>query len=106
MNFKWIPHQLTASLRAERVQKAKALLKFLKKAPSSTLNSVYTEDETWAYYDNPPKSMRILNRINLPTVFRPNIGAKKSMIAVFWSRSGIASITQLPKLKRFIRNFF
>ena len=106
MNFKWIPHQLTASLRAERVQKAKALLKFLKKAPSSTLNSVFTEDETWIYYDNPRTSMRILNGSTPPTFSRRTIAAKKSMIAVFWSRNGIASITQLPKGQKFNRDFF
>ena len=77
VNFKWIPHQLTASLRAERVQKAKALLKFLKTASLPTLNSIYTEDETWIYYDNPRTSMWILNGSTPPTVSRRTIAAKK-----------------------------
>ena len=106
VNFKWVPHQLTASLRAERVRVATELLKFLKKASPSTLQSVYTEDETWIYYENPRTSMWILNGSTPPTVSRRNIGAKKCMIAVFWSRLGIASITMLPKGQKFNRDFF
>lgn len=78
------------------MEKAKTLLEFLKNASQFTLNHVYTEDETWIYYDNPRKSMWILNGSTPQTVSRRTIGAKKSMIAVFWSRKGITSITQLP----------
>ena len=61
INFKWIPHELTPQLRAERVSKAKELLAFMEKAPNAILNHIYTEDETWIYYDNPRTSMWILN---------------------------------------------
>ena len=50
--------------------------------------------------------MWILNGSPPPTVSKRNIGAKKSMIAVFWSRNGIASITQLPDDQTFDQKFF
>ena len=106
VNFKWIPHQLTPELRAQRVKIAGELLDFFKGADERTLNSVYTEDETWIYYDNPRTSMWILNGKPTPTIERRNIQSKKLMIAVFWTRKGIKSIVPLSKGKTFNREFF
>ena len=106
VNFEWIPHQLTPALRAQRVATAEKLLEFFDNASEATLNRVYTEDETWIYFDNPRTSMWVLNGSPKPTKPRQNIASKKCMIAVFWSRKGIASITKLPEDKTFNREFF
>lgn len=106
MNCRWIPHQLTESLRQIRVETAKEMLSFFENASDRDLNNLYTEDETWIYFDNPHKSMWVLNSDPPLTFPKPNIASKKVMIAVFWSRNGILSITPCLHGKSFDRKFF
>lgn len=73
---------------------------------SKQLNRVLTEDETWIYQYNSRSSMWLENGITAPTRQKTTIGFKKSMIAVTWSRSGIKSITMLPKGQKFTKEFF
>ena len=106
VNFKWVPHKLTPEIRAQRVEKARTLLEFLCRANSTTLNSIYTEDETWIYYDNPRTSMWVLNGKDRPTIAKRTIQSKKLMIAVFCTRNGIKAVVSLPEGEKFTKEFF
>ena len=106
LNCRWIPHQLTEGLRQIRVETARKMLDFLENASDYDLNNLYTEDETWIYFDNSHKSMWI-SYSDPPMLFvRPKIASKKVMIAVFWSRNGILTITTRGRGQAFDRNFF
>ena len=106
LNCRWIAHQLTEGLRQIRVETARKMLDFLENASDYDLNNLYTENETWIYFDNPHKSMWISDS-DLPMPFvRPKIASKKVMIAVFWSRNGILSIIPRGRGQIFDRNFF
>lgn len=106
VNFKWIPHQLTDSLRRRRVETAKEMLQVLENRSPQFLRKVYTEDETWIYFDNPRRSMWVLNGDQIPTCPKQTIASKKVMIAVTWSPAGILSITPLRHDQTFDRDFF
>ena len=106
LNCRWIPHQLTECLHQIRVETARKMLDFLENASDYDLNNLYTEDETWIYFDNPHKSMRISDSDPPMPFVRPKIASKKVMIAVFWSRNGIPSIIPRYRGQVFDRNFF
>ena len=106
VNFKQIPYRLTPQIRTKRIEKSLNLYNILKNFTPKLLNRVFTEDETWIYYNNPRRSMWIDNGSKVPQTPKNNISAKKVMIAVIWSRSGIKSITMLPQKTPFNKDFF
>ena len=106
VNFKWIPYQLTDEIRQKRVEIATELFNFLTACTGDKLNKVLTQDETWIYFENPRLSMWIDSSSEIPQIPKRTIGAKKVMVSVIWSRTGIKSITVLPKNAKFNKQFF
>ena len=106
INLKWIPHVLTDEIKKKRVAIAKTMLDFLSHASENALNSIYTEDETWIYFENSHKSMWLLQGSEIPTIPNHAIGSKKAMIAVVWSRTDLKSITMLGPNEKFNKQFF
>ena len=104
VNLKWIPHQLTDALKSDRVAKARKMLEILKMP--RRWGNIYTGDETWVYLRNPRHSMWILSGSQCPTRERTTIGAKKIMVTVIWSPTGMKSIVRLPSGQRFTKKFF
>lgn len=51
---------MTEEIRKNRVEIATKMLVFLSNASENVLNNVYTEDETWIYFQNSHKSMWLL----------------------------------------------
>ena len=106
VNFKWIPHILTEEIRKNRVEIATKMYDLLSNASENVLNNIYTEDETWIYFQNSHKSMWLLQGVQIPTVSKHVIGSSKAMIAVIWSRTGIKSITMIGQKQKFNKTFF
>jgi histone-lysine N-methyltransferase SETMAR len=106
VNCKWIPHTLSSSQKAARVQVSKDLLEFLEGTSDRNLCNVYTGDETWVYMDNPRVSMWTGADVARPTVPRRTIGTKKCMFWIEFSRSGIGTVVILPPGQSFNRDFF
>lgn len=65
-----------------------------------------TQDETWIYLNNPRKTMWIKEGHEPPINVKQNIGSKKVMISVIWSRTGVKSITMLPPGQKFNKEFY
>ena len=82
INLKWIPHVLTDEIKKKRVAIATTMLDFLSHASENALNSIYTEDETWIYFENSHKSMWLLQGSEIPTIPNHAIGSKKAMIKI------------------------
>jgi histone-lysine N-methyltransferase SETMAR len=106
VNFKWIPHTLSAAQKLMRVALSEQLLNFLQETPDRTLSGVYTGDETWIYLDNPRTSMWIGTDVARPTRPRRLIGDKKRMFWIEFSRAGIGTVVMLPAGATFDRAFF
>ena len=104
--FKWIPYNLTDKIRAKRIEIATQLLNFLSSASEQTLNRIMTQDEIWLYLNNPRRSMWTVPDKEAPVNVKQNIGAKKYMISVIWSRTGTKSVMMLPCNQKFNKEFF
>jgi hypothetical protein len=70
------------------------------------LANIYTGDKTWARYDNPRFFMWAGVDVAKPTRVRPSIRGEKLMIWVYFSLSGIDSMTALSAKETFARPFF
>ena len=75
-------------------------------ASEKTLDQLMTQDETWIYLNNPRKTMWIKEGHEPPINVKQNIGSKKVMISVIWSRTGVKSITMLPPGQKFNKEFY
>lgn len=106
INFKWVPYTLNENIRKQRIEMAKKLLHFLTTASEKTLDQLMTQDETWIYLNNPRKTMWIKEGHEPPINVKQNIGSKKVMISVIWSRTGVKSITMLPPGQKFNKEFY
>jgi histone-lysine N-methyltransferase SETMAR len=106
VNFKWVPHSLSDSQKAARVQISQQLLDFLNSRSSRTLCNVYTGDETWVYLDNPRTSMWIGADVERPTRTRRSVASPKRMFWVEFSRTGIGAVVMLPPGESFNKAFF
>jgi hypothetical protein len=76
VNFKWIPHRLNEGQKQERVRFSTEFLEFLEAQTPREFPNVYTGDETWVCYNNPPASMWVSVDVERPTRARSSIGAK------------------------------
>lgn len=106
INLRWIPHQLLPHQKQKRMDKARILYNRLIRMKPKKLNRVLTEDEIWIYYNNPRRSMWLEYGSKVPDRVKNEIGSKKAMISVIWSRSGIKSISMLPADQTFTKEFF
>lgn len=103
VNFRWIPYRLNEVQKQKRVMISKELLIDLKKTKKS---NIITQDETWLYFQNPISSIWLKSGVPRPTIPKKNISSKKILVSVFWSVSGILSITGLPKEEKFTSLYF
>jgi hypothetical protein len=69
------------------------------------LATVFTEDEIWFSLDNPRNQLWIAFVVPRPTRVRRNIGPRKVMIWIYFSRSGSYDVVTLPSGERFNRDF-
>jgi len=106
VNFRWIPHRLEEHQKLNRVELSKSILHFLENATTQQLSMVITGDETWVYFSNPRSFMWMDSSVERPERPKNTIGAKKSMITVFWSISGMHLIRMLPPGERFTKEYF
>lgn len=104
VNLHWIPHELSDHQKKVRVDLSSEMLNVLKNI--RFLSSVLTGDETFLYWKNPRNSMWLQSDLSPPSRERKSIGAKKLMISVIWSSSGMKSIVMLPRGQSFNKEFF
>jgi hypothetical protein len=57
VNFKWVPHTLTASQKLERVKISGRLVGQLNKLHLNDLDRVIAGDETWVKFENSRSAM-------------------------------------------------
>jgi len=105
VSFRWIPHNLTQRQKEERVKMASELATFLEDPRVNHCN-VITGDETFVYLDNTRQYIWQEAGLNRPEKPKRMIGDNKVMFTVFWSSSGIQSISALPRGIPFTKSYF
>jgi hypothetical protein len=79
VNFKWVPHTLTASQKLESIKGSRTFFGQFNKDQVTDLARVIRDDETWAYSENPRSAMWV--EADGRSLNRPKqlIGTKKVM---------------------------
>ena len=106
VNLKWIPNKLNEEIKKKRMKISKILLNNLNGLKKRERSLIFTQDETWIYFENPNEFQWINEGNERPKKKRKIISSKKTMISVVWSTSGFHSIVKLEKKEKFNRDFF
>jgi histone-lysine N-methyltransferase SETMAR len=103
--LKVVPYFLSPEQRAERVTTARLMLSYLNPLQAHHLPYLWTQDESWILFKNPPRS--ILTKLDEPRVesLRPTCHGQKVMISLIWNFDGLWAMTVLPRGKGFTRDF-
>ena len=91
---KWVPHELTAENKAQRILICNSLLIRYEKEPF--LHSLVTGDEKWVLYENPVCRKQYLSRGEKPLKTpKPGLHPKKALLCVWWDHIGIIHFEML-----------
>jgi histone-lysine N-methyltransferase SETMAR len=94
-----VPHSLSPSQKQKRVEVSLQILHHLE-SPGGCDN-VITGDETWVFHENAHDSVWAASSAEAGTRVSRTIGAKKSMVSVFWTIRGFLLVDVLPEGGRF-----
>ena len=100
VSFRYVPHELTAEQKLNRVKMAKDILKTLELGPI-IWNRLITGDESWIYWNNSHTKQWIHCGEPRPTTPNHLIADKKSMLTVFFSTRGFLLINLMPQGQKF-----
>jgi hypothetical protein len=95
VDFKWICHLLDDDQKLERVRVSSELLRSFESKSECSPANVYLRDKTCIYYNKLRSSVWASVDVARPTRARSFIGAKKVIISVSFSRSGIRNVVEL-----------
>jgi histone-lysine N-methyltransferase SETMAR len=91
----WIPHQLTDSIRKQRVNICMSLLS--RRYGSAWLNTIVTGDEKWVLWANHSRKRQWLGAEETPQPEpKADLHPKKVMLSVWWDCQGIVHWELLP----------
>jgi histone-lysine N-methyltransferase SETMAR len=105
-NLRLVPHALSPSEKASRVDMAIQLKKSIETAKHQGWRFFLTGDESWFYFTTDYEHMWTPEGATLPTRVRRTVASAKRMLTVFWSPLGFPVIKALPKGMRFNAEYF
>jgi histone-lysine N-methyltransferase SETMAR len=105
-HLRWIPHQLTEQLRAERVKKCRDLLPLLERMEASNFHNIVTGDESWFNLELQQSAKWSTSREDVPQRVRQHIGTKKFMLTVIWGVDGFHVVDLMTSQRSFDSQYF
>jgi hypothetical protein len=96
-NLRLVPHELSPSQKAKRVEMAIKLQQVLQSAKHCAWPYFLTGDESWLCYTTNHDHMWIPDGKVMPTQRRRTIASPERTLAVFWSQLGFSLVEILPK---------
>lgn len=91
----WVPHELTADNKIQRLSICSSLLSRHNNAPF--LDRMLTCDEKWVLYSNPKRSRHWLSSTDpIPQTSKPRLHQQKVLLSVWWTTAGIVHYELLP----------
>jgi hypothetical protein len=102
----WAPHFLSPAQEVVRVEASKTILRVQQDPESNDFEGITTGDESWFRCCYPSSTMcaRAPSEVILRT--RQTIGAKKTMITIFFTARQLVLLDVLPKGSKFNQQYF
>jgi histone-lysine N-methyltransferase SETMAR len=97
ISFRWVPHDLTESHKRQRVTLAEELQSILEAEKERGYEYIVTGDESWLFLKNPPRAAYLPVGTPRPLMPKQALGAKKTMLTVFFSGNRFWRLDYLPK---------
>lgn len=98
---RWILHRRSEQQKAHRITLSQDMLQMMKDLAPTQQIYLTMGDEIWIFWDNNHPVMWSQDRENRPANERTMIESKKTMLSVYFSRSGFASIEFLPQCPKY-----
>lgn len=98
---RWVPRDLSDAEKQKRVEFAQRFLAEFDGGSSNKFSRLVTGDETWIHFYDPllksqSEEWSVVGARN-PTKVRRQRSADKFMVAIFFNRSGIVSVIEVPE---------
>jgi hypothetical protein len=105
-HLRWIPHQLTEQLRAERMKKCRDLRPLLERMEASNLHTIVTGDESWFTFELQHSAKWSTSSEDVPQTVKQEIGIRKFMLTVIWGVDGFHIVDLITSQRSFDSQYF
>jgi histone-lysine N-methyltransferase SETMAR len=103
---RWVPHFLSPAQKVPRVEASKSMLRVLQDAESNNLKGIATSDDSWFRYCYPSSTMFARAPSEVIPRTRQTIGAKRTMITIFFTAHQLILLGVLSKGSKFNQHYF
>jgi histone-lysine N-methyltransferase SETMAR len=105
-HLRWVPHELTADQKGQRVALSKQLLALLQRVSGSAEHRVVTLDESWFYLYSDHEAIWLQADQEPPERTRHTIQDEKVMVTIVWSVDGFHVVDHLPNGVKFNADYY
>jgi hypothetical protein len=103
---RWVPHLLIPAQKVARVEASKTILRVLQDTESNDFEGIVTGDEFWFRYCYSSSTMFARAPSEVRPRSRQTIGAKKTIITIFFTARQLILLDVLPKVSKFNQQYF
>jgi hypothetical protein len=105
-HLRWIPHQLTEQLRAQRMKKCQDFLPLRERMEASNFANIVTGDESWFTLELQQSAKWSTSREDVPQRVRQQVGTRKVTLTVPWGVGGFHVVDLMTSQRSFDSQYF
>jgi hypothetical protein len=105
-HWRWIPHELTASLRQVRMETYRELLPILQIHEKNNIQRFVTGDESWFALEFHHSTKWSVSRDNVPQKVKQQTGTQNFMLAVIWTIDGFHVVDLVTEQHNYNTQYF
>jgi hypothetical protein len=105
-HLRWIPHQFTGQLRAERMKKCRDILPLFERLEESNFHNTVTGDESWFTLELQQSVKWSTSCEDVPQRVRQQIGTRKFMLTVRWAVDRLHVVDLMTSQRSFDCQYF
>jgi hypothetical protein len=106
LSRRWMPHFLSPAQKIARVEASKTISRVLQGAESNDFEGIATSDESWFRYCYSSSTVFAQAPFEVIPRTRQTIGAKKTMITIFFTACQLILLDVHPKGSKFNQQYF
>jgi hypothetical protein len=98
---RWVPHSLSNPQKVARVEAAKEMLRILQKLETNDFDGLATGEESWFQHTTASSKMFAGSAADIMPRTQKEVGAKQTMIMVFFTAKKLIVFDVLPSVSIF-----